>query len=643
MALAVEEAGRPPSGALAGIMRNTRAQYHRAVKLAKRDELDARRAAMARTINVGNERDFWTELRKLESCNKPCPVSIDGHYEDGDIANNFATKYANLYSSVPTSQEDIHEISTLIENDIRCDTEALYDTIVNVSDIDNAMKQLKHGKSDGSRGTDSDHFIYSSRKFRIQLSLMINAMFIHGYTPSELLESVITSIPKDLRGNLCSGDNYRGIALCSALCKVIDLIIIDKHADKLITSDLQFSFKSDHSTNMCTTVVKEVASYYNARGSDIYVCMLDASKAFDRVNYGKLFKLLMSRKLPAVVLRLILDMYTRQRMCTRWNGAKSFHFGATNGVKQGAILSPILFCVYIDELLNRINRSGIGCHIVHLSYAGCGYADDAGLISPSVTALQKLLCICEKFADEYDVLFNAKKTICIKIGSDGEPPVKPVMLHGSVISWAKCIKHLGNMINVDLSDEADIALKKSSFVSQVNTLNNKFSSMSSLVRGSLLQAYCCSWYGCQNWDLISKPCRQLNIEWNKAVRRTLRVPFCTHTVLLPLLVQNKNFTQQHASRVRKFVNAFCTSDNKHVQLIGKRACEFTTGTLGRNRARCEASIKHDDGSGAPSPDETLAATAQSIRTLLNARDNLLDITGFGYSDINTMLDSLCCC
>ena len=152
-------------------------------------------------------------------------------------------------------------------------------------------------------------------------------MFVHGYTPSCVLEAVICSIPKDLRGDLCSSNNYRGIALCSALCKLIDLIVIDKYGDKLITSDLQFAFKGEHSTTMFTTVLKEIASYYNSRKSDVYLCMLDASKAFDRVHYGKLFALLQSRKLPAIVIRLLLDMYTSQRMCTSWHGVKTklFH------------------------------------------------------------------------------------------------------------------------------------------------------------------------------------------------------------------------------------------------------------------------------------------------------------------------------
>ena len=155
---------------------------------------------------------------------------------------------------------------------------------------------------------------------------MVQSMFIHGYTPNGLLESVLISIPKDARGDLCSSDNYRGIALCSALCKVIDIIVIERYREKLLTSELQFAFKALHSTSMCTTVVKEVCNYYRARSTNVYICMLDASKAFDRVHYGKLFNLLRQRNLPPTITRLLLDMYTRQRLYASWNGEISDPF-----------------------------------------------------------------------------------------------------------------------------------------------------------------------------------------------------------------------------------------------------------------------------------------------------------------------------
>ena len=92
--------------------------------------------------------------------------------------------------------------------------------------------------------------------------------------------------------------------------------------------------------------------------------MLNATKAFDRVNYCKLFRALMDRELPpAYVLRLLLNLYTNSFARVSWNGVCSRSFVIENGVRQGGIVSPILFCIYIDGLLHRLSESGVGCFI----------------------------------------------------------------------------------------------------------------------------------------------------------------------------------------------------------------------------------------------------------------------------------------
>ena len=226
-----------------------------------------------------------------------------------------------MYNSVPTSVDELNSIRKDMQDELAfSDYE---DVNVTISDVSKALTKLNHGKRDGTLGTYSDHFINCSDTMKILITKLINAMIVHGFTPNDLLEAVVVSIPKDLRGNLCADDNYRGIALCSALCKVIDLIFMDKYSDLIITSDLQFAYKENHSTNMCTTVLKEVCSYYVSNNSDVYICLLDASKAFDRVHYGKIFNLLKLRKIPVLVRRLLLDMYTRQSIKAAWNSKLS--------------------------------------------------------------------------------------------------------------------------------------------------------------------------------------------------------------------------------------------------------------------------------------------------------------------------------
>ena len=139
---------------------------------------------------------------------------------------------------------------------------------------------------------------------------------------------------------------------------------------------MQFAYKSQHSTALCSVVYLETLQYYRQHGSQVYSCLLDASKAFDRIHYGKLFNILISRKLPAFIIRVLFDSYSRQQSRAMWNSCYTEYFYMSNGVKQGSVLSAILFTIYIDRLLILLRNSGVGCKIDNCYTRAISYADD---------------------------------------------------------------------------------------------------------------------------------------------------------------------------------------------------------------------------------------------------------------------------
>ena len=160
-----------------------------------------------------------------------------------------------------------------------------------------------------------------------------------------------------------SSDKYRGISLSNSICKLYDYVYIDLNMDYLKTDDMQFGFKNNHSTVLCTAVYIETINHYMNEGSDVYSCLIDASKAFDRVHWGELFSLLIENKLSYIFIRLVFDSYIRQKACVAWGAFRSQYFLFKNGVKQGGVLSHIFFTIYIDKLLLMLRTTGIGCHL----------------------------------------------------------------------------------------------------------------------------------------------------------------------------------------------------------------------------------------------------------------------------------------
>ena len=109
----------------------------------------------------------------------------------------------------------------------------------------------------------------------------------------------------------------------------------------------------------------------------------------------------------------MLDMYTRQCRRASWEGTHSAYFSSSNGVRQGGVVSPVLFTVYMDVLLSQLDNSGVGCYIGHQYFGSVGYAHDLTRLSPSLKGFQKMIDICLEYGNDYGVQYNSKKTMCM--------------------------------------------------------------------------------------------------------------------------------------------------------------------------------------------------------------------------------------
>jgi hypothetical protein len=254
---------------------------------------------MAEALVNTDIKGFWKISFKPKKTSYPSRVdNVEGKVE---ITNLFADKVFNLYNSVSYNVADMdvlkNDIDDLINaqctESINC-THGTHSIIAN--EVLSAIKKLKHGKTDGGSEVVSDHIINSCHSLSVHVSILFTAMLRHGLTPDGMLSGTMIPIPKGQWANLSSSDNFRAITLSSILCKLLDVIILIKEEHTLCTSYLQFGFKQGSSTSLCTSMVQETISCYIHNGSNIYGLMLHASKPFDRVNYCKLFRMLLEGK-----------------------------------------------------------------------------------------------------------------------------------------------------------------------------------------------------------------------------------------------------------------------------------------------------------------------------------------------------------
>ena len=117
---------------------------------------------------------------------------------------------------------------------------------------------------------------------------------------------------------------------------------------------------------------------------------------------------LLKRGVPTIVVRILVFIYSNQEAWVKWGNTHSAKFGISNGTRQGSVLSPAIFSVYIDEILIELRKLGLGCRVGGMWMAAVGFADDLLLMAPSRFAMMNMLNVCEKYAETHNLLFSTQ-------------------------------------------------------------------------------------------------------------------------------------------------------------------------------------------------------------------------------------------
>ena len=126
---------------------------------------------------------------------------------------------------------------------------------------------------------------------------------------------------------------------------------------------------------------KHVTKYFIKKGSKVYCAFLDASKAFDKVLHNGLFVKLLKKDVSVRFVRILQNWYSKLCAAIEWNGVIGNVFAIQCGVRQGGILSPVLFSICMDDLIKELRLSGYGTHLSNMFIGSILYADDICLIA----------------------------------------------------------------------------------------------------------------------------------------------------------------------------------------------------------------------------------------------------------------------
>lgn len=650
---------RPKSGIVFDIRKKTRRDYHEAVKLVLREQKIFEAGKIVESLQQNNSSSYWHRIKKLNKTNQSSSKIIDGKTLPNDIAEIFTIGYEGLYSSVGYSSDWENQFCAKLEEGIEneCASNCEFQHVITESDISSQLLKLAVGKGDVYPGLSSDCFIHGSHMLRCRIAQLFNCMLKTGSVPSAMGLSHIVPLPKDRRKSLRDSSNYRSIAINGVISKLLDHIILSKSMKCFETSELQFGFKKNSSTTQCTFILQEIVSSYISKNNKVYVMLLDCSKAFDRVSYEKLFELLLDRQMCPHMLKMVWNLYKKNSLCVKWEDTFGRLFEMSNGVKQGGVLSPKLFTLYIDGLFDKLKSSGFGCFLNGLYYGALGYADDIALIAASKSDLENMLKICTEFAETNHLLFNPSKSVFMIFGR--EIYSETVLFNSVRLTSVQSSKHLGHIIetpNCSVNPENIL----SGYIAKVNSMAYTFANLPFDVKYSLCKTFGYSMYGCELWKLSQKCLDKFNVLWRKGVRKLLSLPYQSHSVFLPLILDDLGLENVIVTRSLTFMQNCLISRNVSLKNATFAAVTCVSSDFGEKclficgKINCDFSILHKISKSdvklalirnfidlliRKENHAQLVAKAQFIVEILIERDYSHNV--FNYRDCTDILDYLC--
>ena len=438
--------------------------------------------------------DFWNSWRGLYNKNKShfAPV-VDGCSSKEDIAEAFKRSFQS--NSEPNNQARVDELNSRFENQYKVYAEK-HDLSCNCSDyiitdriVFDALFSIKGGKSADDDGLNAEHLQHAPLAVVTRLTSLFNSMMKHSFIPRQFRLGFMIPIIKDSHEDHGDVSNYRGITISPIISKIFEHVLKIVFSHFLSSSPYQFGFKKRSSTIHSLHCLREIVDYYVNNGSRVFCSFLDASKAFDRLVHAGLFIKLMNRNVPKIFLDIIVTWHAGLLCRVKWDGHVGNWFPILAGVRQGGVLSPDLYNIYVDDLISILKSAGIGCHIGSQFAAALFYADDMTVIAPSVKGLQKLLNLCQEYCEEWDVRLNVKKTMNMAFGKGSTPP-HLLKLNGDAIAWVDNWVYLGLNLQSGPVFGCCVKEKIAKFYRALNSITRIEGRSDDMVMLRLLEAHC---------------------------------------------------------------------------------------------------------------------------------------------------------
>lgn len=397
---------------------------------------------------------------RKETAKQSNSLKIEGKLIDGpdELREAWKKHYSELYTPKYNPKFD-DDFAAEIEECIRIyDDEShntAHDTLEKSFTIDEVgvtCANLPDKKSSGPDELTYEHVKFGGHALLKILTIVLNAIRITEIIPKSFTVGNIISLFKSNKKDRYDKDNYRGITLLNVVGKIFERIILNRWMpffnDIGFPNRLQFAYQRGKSSIDASMSLLEAVYYNCERGSKVYSCFLDSTKAFDTVWIPGLFYKIYNLGIQGKSWRILRNWYSAMTSRVLLDNKVSDEFCISQGVRQGGVLSPWLFMIFNNDMPDAINKCNLGLLLNEIPMNPIMVADDITLLSKSVKGLTLMLNELELYSSKWRFEFNPSKTVEVTFGETTQvhnkrKQLRKWKLYNSAIKEKECWTHVG--------------------------------------------------------------------------------------------------------------------------------------------------------------------------------------------------------
>ena len=367
----------------------------------------------------GGQRRIWNFIRSQK---KPVNEQI--------VVNITPEEWTNHLKSLYNTEEqaDLCTITNNIDN-----------YIINKTEITTTTNKLKNRKSPGPDKITNEMLKYGGDELMIELSHLYSMIMSTGEVPQEWKSSI--TIPIYKKGEKKDPRNYRGISLLNTAMKLLTKIITQHLSSTVSINEEQQGFRQNRSTIDAIFILRQIIEKSIEFNKPAFLCFVDLTQAFDRVQLKDVLKILQERRVSNNIIQVIKQLNTNNSTRIQSGTSTTEEVQISIGIRQGDSLSPMLFNLVMDRIINQVKGVGRGYRMGQTEFKILCYADDAVLIAESEDNLQRMLFEFNQTANKYNMSISIPKTKSMTISK--EPIRCKLALNDQPIEQVMSFEYLG--------------------------------------------------------------------------------------------------------------------------------------------------------------------------------------------------------